>query len=447
MSSFLITCLHLIFLVVDSHFVNTKCSDWKLEHSGCAIPPGAMPSCTNVTLLYHSEERSQPPFGKRFAYDTGGRMISTTKNTNVQYCAMQCLMESNCRGFSFIEHSAVAAASGSPPSLGTCITVNDTQAVGTRLETWSYTLTRTPNCTEHCGSGDGKAFASSGPGRPVARQGGLQQCKQVCDIADATLPGSCVAIVYNEFYAWCSLVNFSASVVSVLTPQQSYRRVTSTLHQTTTQSIAQWVVDASVHVFEAARPSQTAFCFNDSVNTAIDWAASPGSFVSSQVAMLGPDTPLAVRFNMSDLQRSDGNSKIPSSLIELSQVGFVKAKSCPVATCGSRAYSPELISAEGNYPDILQPLGGGFPTSLVLRPNRTRTVHVALPIPADTPPGEYHGVLTPAINASGLSAAPIAIRLTVWPIAASCVRRELKKYGAAYGFDHTVRCCRVAVYT
>ena len=444
----LITFLHVVFLMVDGNSVAKNCNGWKLEHSGCALPSGATPSCANVTLLYHSEERSQPPFGQRFAYDTGGRTISTIKNTSIRYCAMQCLIESNCRGFTFIaQESTVIAASGSPPSLGTCKTVNDTQHVGTRLETWSYTLTRTPNCTARCESGDGKAFASSGPGQPVARGGGLQQCQQACDIAEAKLAGSCVAIVYNELNAWCSLVNSSASIVSVLTPQQSYRRVRATLQRATTQPMAQWVVDASVHVFEAARPWQTAFCSNDSVDTSIDWATSPGSFLSSQVAMLATDVPLAVRFDVSDLQRSDGNKKIPGSLIELSQVGFVKAKSCPVAICGSRAYSPELTSTEGYYPDILQPLGGGFPSSLVLRPNRTRAVHVALLLPSGTPPGDYHGVLTPVVNASGLSAAPITIRLAVWPIAASCVRRELKDYGAAYGFDHKVRFSQFRIHT
>ena len=42
---------------------------------------------------------------------------------------------------------------------------------------------------------------------------------------------------------------------------------------------------------------------------------------------------------------------------------------------------------------------------------------------------EYHGTLTPQSNVSGgVEAGPISMRLTVWPIAAACVGRELKAF-------------------
>ena len=133
-----------VFLVLDGTFA-TKCNRWKLEHSGCSLPPGTTPPCANVTLVYHSEHRSAPPYGLRFAYDTGGRTISTIFDTDLNYCAMQCLIEPNCRGFAFIAKDATLASAESPPKQGTCRTVNDTQTVGTRLETWSYTLIRKSN--------------------------------------------------------------------------------------------------------------------------------------------------------------------------------------------------------------------------------------------------------------------------------------------------------------
>ena len=86
------------------------------------------------------------------------------------------------------------------------------------------------------------------------------------------------------------------------------------------------------------------------------------------------------------------------------------------------------------YPDLLQPLGSGYPSTVVLRANHTRAVHIGLNVPVGAAPGDYKGSLTVTSDAGGSTTTDIV--LTVWPIAADCVAAEIKSFGAAYGFSH-----------
>ena len=413
------------------------CPSYTVAHTGCDFQsPDALP-CVNISLLYSSELRSQPPWGRRFMYDTGGRTISTVRDSNLDACAMQCLLDGDaCQGFTLVGVSDTTA---------TCYTVNDTEhAVTTRLNSSSYALTREggARCKPDCGAGDGKALEPWGEPRPVARGGGRAQCEQFCDLAEATAAGSCAAFVHDEAAALCSLVNSSAPTIEVLTPQMTYRRAAPT-PTPSEGKLQQWVADSSERVFEAARPWQSAFC---PPSSSMAWAAAPGPFVSSQLALsLVADAaaPLSLTFTVSDLRSSpdtDEGSTIAGSLVELSQVGLVKAEACPTTTCTSgRAYTPELGNASGWYPDVLQPLGGGYPSSIELQSGRTRAVYVGLSVPSDAAPGVYTGTLTTTVGSgsgSGGSTQTTSISLTVWPIGKQCIEKQTRKFGAAYGFDH-----------
>ena len=153
---------------------------------------------------------------------------------------------------------------GAPGAPGVCFTVNDTDhRVGTKLVSVSYVVARTQGRQNHtlcppgprlndedcakirvlprflvarpwflggaacgfacparthvgackldCSKGDGKTFATTageGGGRPVAAlAGGLAQCQQECELAEAMVPGSCAAIVHDTENSLCSLVN------------------------------------------------------------------------------------------------------------------------------------------------------------------------------------------------------------------------------------------------
>ena len=362
-----------------------SCAKYDQIHTGCEVgnQTQKLPSCASISLVANSTHRSSPPWGQRFMYDTGGRTISTLEGADVNGCALQCVRDGPaCQGFTLASTGSLA---------GTCHTVNDTShTVATGLAVTSYNMTRSdPECAVakvHCQAGDGKALAPWGSPRPVAAGGGLAQCQQYCDIAETTTPGSCAAVVYQvetNGLALCSLVNTSAPTVDVLVPQQTYkRRARSPLslegaaaadnsapgHR---HAVTTWLVDSSTHVFEAARPWQTAFC--PATLPAIDWAAAPGTFVSTQVALLlaAPDATAddstktaSVSVSASDLiltphlgAGGGGVARVASKLIELSQVGLVSATSCPASQCGpDRAYSAELGPGTNRYPDVLQPL-------------------------------------------------------------------------------------------
>jgi hypothetical protein len=438
-------------------------ASFNLEHSGCdlQLPSGQALPCANISQVCRSTARSSPPYGDRFMYDTGGRTITKVGDVDLQACAMTCLLDGPmCRGFTLVGTEASSA-----DARGVCYTVNDTEhRVGTRLESASYKLVRSAGkCRLNCGQGDGKAFApaaSDGGWRPVAAlRGGLAQCQQECEIAEVMSPGSCAAIVHDGINSLCGLVNSTAAVVQAISPLKSYRRVPKappiTMQRSASSGVLHWVVDATSHVFEAARPSQTLFCDKDVVG--IDWAAAPGTFVAAQIALLllpqDPDTAprthtVSASVSVSDLVSANGKNTIAAmdAITELSQVGLVYAKSCSPAQCGGRSYSAELTGfggggGDGWYPDLLQPLGSdGYPSTLTLRPNKTRAIYIGLRIPVGTSPGEYHGVVSIHFSEAAMmpanTVATTNIKLVVWPITASCLVNEIKAFGSAYGFDH-----------
>ena len=321
-----------------------ECAVYDKVHTGCALSPNQTLQCVDIRLVANSTGRTSPPWGKRFMYDSGGRTISAVGPTDVSGCALQCVQDGpRCLGFALLTET------------GMCYTVNDTvHTVATKLAAVSFNLTRKgSSCQIDCQGGDGKALAPWGLPRPVAAGGGLSQCQQYCDVADTAEPGSCAAVVYQAGASGgvCSLVNASARTVSVLVPSVTFRRRPRQFAprggmdgtaQLLMPLVEQWIVGPSDRVFEAARPWQTAFCRHEPA--AVDWAAAPGTFVATQLALLVTETAHTVtaRVSVSDLIATAADSRIPANQVEVSQVGLVSASSCPPSVCGSRAYSAEL---------------------------------------------------------------------------------------------------------
>ena len=52
--------------------------------------------------------------------------------------------------------------------------------------------------------------------------------------------------------------------------------------------------------------------------------------------------------------------------------------------------------------NVLQPLGGGYPSSIELQSGRTRAVYVGLSVPSDAAPGVYTGTLTTTVGFGSL---------------------------------------------
>eukprot|EP01043_Picozoa_sp_COSAG02_P022119 COSAG02_NODE_1139_length_14295_cov_63.689279_11_plen_789_part_00 len=430
-----------MMLVVVAHGLGTvtragdgSCTAYQLAYTGCDSPPNVL-QCARIAEVHNSTQRSAPPYGKRFMYDTGNRTISRLYASDVDECAFQCLLEPACRGFTLVDNSS-------------CFTVNDVErSVSTTMASMSYVLTRREGCRPDCGSGDGMALqATTSSQRPIAAGGGLRQCQQHCDIAEAAEPGSCAGVVYEpgvrrrpctkepcitEILSGprCSLVNGSAvwTTVSVLTSQQSFLRRAAR----GTPTLATWVVDSSLHVFEAARPSQTLFC---PPRHDISWAAVAGTFISSQLALLSTYSSATATFTVSNLTSSlSTGAHLASSTIELAQVGLINVETSP-------GYEGELGGKFGWYPDLLQPLGQGYPSSIELTPNNTRALHIGITVPSRAPPGEYHGSLIVQVHSATdenmVVTQLVRIKLTVWPISGECVAKHVRRFGAAYGFDH-----------
>lgn len=319
-----------------------ECAVYDKVHTGCALSPNQTLQCVDIRLVANSTGRTSPPWGKRFMYDSGGRTISAVGPTDVSGCALQCVQDGpRCLGFALLTET------------GMCYTVNDTvHTVATKLAAVSFNLThKGSSCQIDCQGGDGKALAPWGLPRPVAAGGGLSQCQQYCDVADTAEPGSCAAVVYQAGASGgvCSLVNASARAVSVLVPSVTFRRRPRQFAPRggmdgTAQLplVEQWIVGPSDRVFEAARPWQTAFCRHEPA--AVDWAAAPGTFVATQLALLVTETAhtATARVRVSDLIATAADTRIPANQVEVSQVGLVSASSCPPSVCGSRAYSAEL---------------------------------------------------------------------------------------------------------
>jgi len=80
----------------------TNCSSYALSHSGCAPKNASKIQCATVTETHNSTRRSAPPWGLRFAYDSGGRTITQRPFTTEAACAFGCSEEAACRGFAVV---------------------------------------------------------------------------------------------------------------------------------------------------------------------------------------------------------------------------------------------------------------------------------------------------------------------------------------------------------
>jgi hypothetical protein len=213
------------------------------------------------------------------------------------------------------------------------------------------------------------------------------------------------------------------------------------------------------------------YCGLPSKSKRIGWAAAPGTLAAGQLAVRwtglegpagGESATLSLHF--SDLvavnasstaensdQVSGGGappSRIAASLLMARQVATVR-------THESARYRSELGDAA--YADLLgpPPLSSGPPPHaggrLVLVPNTTRAIWLAIELPPSTLPGNYTGTLELrlASGAAGdgsvagtpaaiITSVPISISLLVWPIDPECIARETASFGKAWGFDRGV---------
>ena len=148
------------------------CASYRLQHSGCAPKNVSRMQCIkSIDLKLHSAGGG-PPYGQRFMYDTGGRMISTSMWSTVAACALQCYGEPLCAGFVNVNNVS-------------CITVNDTtHHVGTGEKADSYVVVKELDCKVDCRRLDGMMFGLPADTeiRPVAMEGGTKQCFQYCDL-------------------------------------------------------------------------------------------------------------------------------------------------------------------------------------------------------------------------------------------------------------------------
>lgn len=72
----------------------------------------------------------------------------------------------------------------------------------------------------------------------------------------------------------------------------------------------------------------------------------------------------------------------------------------------------------------------------------TRSIWVGLTLPSNLPPGHYTGSVSVTVSTidtyTHLETFQIPIAVTAWPIESECIQNELRKFGSAYGFDHSV---------
>lgn len=176
-------------------------------------------------------------------------------------------------------------------------------------------LRRTPNCKPECGAGDGLSFsgASTEFMRPVAAGRGLAQCQQFCD-----LEADCRGVVFAGGGAdggACWTVN-STKAVPEYSNRRSYTRTAPRAPAAGDEHPLEWWIAApSQHVLGAARLTQTAFCRSPKE---IQWAAAPGQYAASQLAILSSAGSAQLDFAASALANGAGGV-IPASAVELSR--------------------------------------------------------------------------------------------------------------------------------
>ena len=73
-----------------------------------------LPPCANVSLSCSSQQRAAPPYGRRFAYDSGGRTLSVQRDTDVGSCALLCAADgAACRGYTWLPEERTCYTPGS----------------------------------------------------------------------------------------------------------------------------------------------------------------------------------------------------------------------------------------------------------------------------------------------------------------------------------------------
>ena len=394
-------------------------------HTGCD-PPNASSFCGKVVLAHSSTSTGG---GHRFAYDSGGRQVGWTEQVDARYsisaCARICSDWLECIGFVVIHSSSSA-----PPR---CVAVNDTTAtVGTVLTAESYIYDRNASCQIDCGARDGLGFVFSAANARTlapAALGGVEECSLLCD----RLAG-CMGFGIEQASGTCFPVSSTATTRHLSSRILSYATTTwpsrtpsvasslSYSHDVAT-NLSWWLAPPTRHVFERDEQWMSAYC---SRPPAVDWAAAPGSAAAAQLAIRVPPGVYGVTFNFRwSALVGVGGAMIGAAHARAHQVGMVRARQ-------GALYRSEL--GDEYYGDILAPIH----SALQLRPNVTRVVWLSLDVPRNATAGVYVGALHAVHAATGVTAFSVPLNLTVWPINATCLDAEHRKFGKAWGFDRSI---------
>eukprot|EP00039_Didymoeca_costata_P011405 m.159987 g.159987 ORF g.159987 m.159987 type:complete len:854 (-) comp15162_c0_seq3:42-2603(-) len=316
----------------------SNCPEYKLIHTGC-MPYNDSVYCGKINNTLNGSNGST--IGLRYAYDSGGRMITSTEVGSggdiVAECARQCETEDECVGF-------VLIPSDTTPVTARCNTVNETAVVSTRLVCTSYSYQHDKNCQIHCGDGDGYMYseAYSLGSRPVvsASNGGLLQCSQLCDRLN-----TCKGYLFDNVGGLCTPLNDTVQVTAVR-PIQSYvtEKISNDVKDAEANVIA-WTAHTTEHVFENDVPDMSAFCTQE---LEFDLGSLQGHVVSGQLALrnMGVEISTPFQFHVSDLTLQGGKAgMIPKETFTIRQISSVFAQE-------SQKYANEFGSTW--YPDALE---------------------------------------------------------------------------------------------
>ena len=164
----------------------------------------------------------------------------------------------------------------------------------------------------------------------------------------------------------------------------------------TAQPLLAWAVDGLDKVFADTAPPANA-------PTAISLTAAAGECEVAQIAVHAPKGDLLLELPEVSALRCD-KGEIPSDRVKCRFVELV-----PVWCSTQGVPTDELLrTAPGYYPDPLC-----LEDCMHVPSGQTRSIHVRVDIPGDTPAGEYKGSINVKTNGGD---ATIAVCLTVWPI-------------------------------
>jgi hypothetical protein len=164
------------------------------------------------------------------------------------------------------------------------------------------------------------------------------------------------------------------------------------------EGVDYWFVDSLIKVF----PSDNLRAASAGAKTAELWGAR-NQHVSLQVALRSAKLLTSVTGECEPLK---GPSGATIQNIQLNPVGYVV-----VATHSEDTPAEELVGeAPGWYPDVLL----DFP--MELKANWTSSIWLTIPIPTDSPPGLYQGVLTVRSGQQELAQAPVRLNVVATQI-------------------------------